>query len=76
MMRRASLFGLILGIGLFSSDAAEARDHPTIKGYDFLPEARWAKLKNRDAGKKYYVEGRWLEFYRPGISFFKRNEMR
>lgn len=72
---RAICLGLALGLGLAWSDTVEAAD-PKIKGYDFLPEAKWGELKNKDVGKKYYVEGRWLEFYRPGISFYKRNDMR
>ena len=68
---------LVLGLALFLPSVAVAQtNRPAIKGHTFLGSERWGKLKNPDIGKKFYVEGRWHEFYRPGISFYKRNAMR
>jgi hypothetical protein len=71
---RTGVATLALLACLCAPAGAQDERYPPIDGYEHLPEARWGKLKNPDLQRKFYVEGRWLGFWRPGIRFWKNEE--
>lgn len=73
--RAAAGLCIALCAGFGPALANGQEEHPVIDGYAFLPEERWGKLTEDDLQRKYYVEGRWHGFLRPGIRFYKRTDM-
>ncbi|MGE4144016.1 MAG: hypothetical protein AB7N76_25520 [Planctomycetota bacterium] len=73
----AALLSSLLLLGAAPAAHAQADPaHPDIDApgagtFSYLPEERWAKLGAADAGKRYYVVGRWLQVYGDGILLYK-----
>jgi hypothetical protein len=70
-MRLPAALATAVALTCFLPQPAQAQSWPDMGGYKHLPLKSLPKLTAGQKGKKYYVVGRWHEFYRPGISIFK-----